>query len=78
MSYPTLTCERTVACSGPAVVDQSLGELMQEVMQKHMSGIHFREWNAGSMLDEHMVSEGFDINIWVHREVREAWLASGF
>lgn len=61
--------QASARCSGPAVEPQPLGELIVEILQKHVEGIHFREWNAGPMLDEHMTSPGFDISIYVHREV---------
>jgi hypothetical protein len=51
------------------VEPQPLGELIVEILQKHVNGIHFREWNAGTMLDEHMLDQGFDISVYVHREV---------
>ena len=48
---------------------QPLADLIQEILQKHIDGIHFREWNAGTMLDEHMKDNGFNIDIHVDREV---------
>jgi glycogen debranching enzyme len=32
-------------------------------MQEHATGIEFREWNAGSMIDAHMRDEGFNVKI---------------
>ncbi|CAI2359529.1 unnamed protein product [Moneuplotes crassus] len=41
----------------------TIAELIQEILQKHAQGINFREWNAGSAIDEHMKYEGFNIHI---------------
>jgi glycogen debranching enzyme len=41
----------------------SLAEILQEILEKHAAGIHFREWNAGQQIDAHMRDEGFNINI---------------
>ncbi|PVU86318.1 hypothetical protein BB560_006755 [Smittium megazygosporum] len=40
-----------------------ISDLIYEVLHNHANGIRFREWNAGTTLDEHMTSEGFNINI---------------
>lgn len=41
----------------------SVGDLIQEIMQKHAEGIHFREWNAGPKIDWNMKDQGFNIDI---------------
>lgn len=41
----------------------TLAEIIQEVLQKHASGISFREHNAGPNLDMQMRDEGFNIDI---------------
>lgn len=41
----------------------SVGDLIQEIMQKHAEGIHFREWNAGGKIDWNMQDKGFNIDI---------------
>ena len=41
----------------------SLAEILQKIMQEHATGINFREWNAGTRIDEHMREEGFNIRI---------------
>ena len=41
----------------------SIGEIIQEVLQRHADGISFREYNAGPNLDMQMREEGFDIDI---------------
>lgn len=46
----------------------SLAEIVQEILQRHADGIHFREYNAGPNLDMQMKSEGFNVNIQVDWE----------
>jgi len=41
----------------------TVAELIQEILQRHAAGIHFREYNAGPNIDEHMKDEGFNIDI---------------
>lgn len=43
--------------------DISFADLVQDIMQSHAFGIHFREWNAGSQIDEKMKDQGFQIDI---------------
>lgn len=38
-------------------------EIIQEILQRHAAGMHFREYNAGPDLDSQMKSEGFNIDI---------------
>ena len=38
-------------------------EIILEILNKHVNGISFREWRAGKQIDEHMLDEGFNINI---------------
>ncbi|ORZ29735.1 hypothetical protein BCR44DRAFT_1447957 [Catenaria anguillulae PL171] len=40
-------------------------ELVLEALQRHASGIHFREWNAGPNLDHAMRSEGFNVDAFI-------------
>ena len=35
--------------------------MIQEALQKHSTGIDFRERNAGRAIDEHMADDGFNI-----------------
>lgn len=42
----------------------TIEEIVQEALQRHASGIDFREYNAGPNLDSQMKSEGFNIKIW--------------
>lgn len=50
----TALCSRYIA---------TIKELMIEILSRHHEGIHFREWNAGYQIDEHMRDEGFNIDI---------------
>jgi len=45
--------------------EQPLHEVIQEVMVKHFQGLCFRERNAGTSIDAHMKSAGFDNQIGV-------------
>ncbi|KAK9694016.1 bifunctional 4-alpha-glucanotransferase/amylo-alpha-1,6-glucosidase [Basidiobolus ranarum] len=38
-------------------------EIIQEILERHANGIHFREWNAGHNLDQSMSHEGFQVDI---------------
>ena len=46
----------------------TVGELIQEILQRHASGIHFREYNAGPAIDQDMHPEGFNIDVDVNWE----------
>nr|POE51750.1 glycogen debranching enzyme [Quercus suber] len=41
----------------------SVEDVIHECLQRHASGLHFREYNAGPNLDSQMKSEGFNIDI---------------
>lgn len=41
----------------------TVAEVVQEILQRHATGIHFREYNAGPNLDSQMSDRGFDIDI---------------
>ena len=41
----------------------SIEDVIQECLQRHASGLHFREYNAGPNLDSQMKSDGFNIDI---------------
>jgi glycogen debranching enzyme len=41
----------------------TVAEIVFEIIQRHASGIHFREWNAGPQLDSQMRDEGFNVDI---------------
>lgn len=49
------------ADSGTAPTIVTLGAIVQEILQKHASGINFREWNAGRGIDAHMTDAGFQV-----------------
>lgn len=46
----------------------TIAEIIQEVLERHANGIHFREYNAGPNLDMQMKNEGFNIDIEVNWE----------
>ena len=48
--------------------ESSIAEIIQESLQRHATGISFREANAGAQLDMQMRPEGFDIKIEVDWE----------
>ncbi|KAL9107093.1 MAG: hypothetical protein Q9227_007959 [Pyrenula ochraceoflavens] len=41
----------------------TIEEIVQEVLQRHASGLSFREYNAGPNLDMQMKPEGFDVQV---------------
>ncbi|KAF1984542.1 glycoside hydrolase family 133 protein [Aulographum hederae CBS 113979] len=41
----------------------TIAEIIQEALQRHASGMHFREYNAGPNLDSQMRDPGFNIDI---------------
>lgn len=43
--------------------ETSVADIIQEILQRHASGIHFREYNAGPNLDSQMSDKGFNIDI---------------
>ncbi|PGH05318.1 glycogen debranching enzyme [Blastomyces parvus] len=43
----------------------TIAEIIQEVFQRHASGLSFREYNAGPELDKQMIAEGFQIDVHV-------------
>ncbi|KIJ55238.1 glycoside hydrolase family 133 protein [Sphaerobolus stellatus SS14] len=43
----------------------TIAEIIQEILQRHATGISFREYNAGPNLDMQMSDKGFNIDIYV-------------
>ncbi|KAG1733306.1 hypothetical protein EDB19DRAFT_1731435 [Suillus lakei] len=60
-----------VAWDGPRAYayTSTLAEIIQEILQRHASGIAFREYSAGSNLDMQMKDQGLNINIRVDWEM---------
>ncbi|KAF2669670.1 glycogen debranching enzyme [Microthyrium microscopicum] len=46
----------------------TIAEVCHEIMQRHASGLDFREYNAGPNLDSQMKDEGFNIKVFVDPE----------
>ncbi|TGZ58141.1 hypothetical protein CRM22_009755 [Opisthorchis felineus] len=57
--WPTENPERRLSLISSRI--HPLYEVVQEVLQRHVSGIDFVERNAGPQLDEHMKPEGFHV-----------------
>jgi glycogen debranching enzyme len=53
-------------CDDPRAYSQesTIEEVIQEAMQRHASGMSFREYDAGPNIDSQMTNEGFQLDIW--------------
>jgi len=59
----------------PLFQDQPLYDVIQEALNVHFQGLHFRERNSGHNIDAHMTDKGFNNEIGVDLETGEnsAW-----
>ncbi|RIA84467.1 glycoside hydrolase family 13/133 protein [Glomus cerebriforme] len=48
--------------------ESTILEIIQEIVERHAKGIHFKEWNAGPKLDHAMTEKGFQVDIQVDWE----------
>lgn len=48
--------------------ESTVAEILQEILQRHATGIHFREYDAGPAIDEQMTDNGFNIDVIVDWE----------
>lgn len=46
----------------------TIEELVFHILQRHAEGIEFREWNAGTKIDDCMKDEGFNVKIQLDTE----------
>lgn len=46
----------------------TMATIVQEIMERHANGIHFRERNAGSQIDSCMTDRGFQVDISLDQE----------
>jgi glycogen debranching enzyme len=40
-----------------------MSDIVQEILTKHVNGIHVREWNAGEKVESGMRPEGFEVDV---------------
>jgi glycogen debranching enzyme len=59
LKWPVRDWDASLAGLEPATV----ADLIHLILSAHAKGIHFREWNAGKNIDEHMTHEGFNIDV---------------
>ncbi|CAI4224223.1 unnamed protein product [Auanema sp. JU1783] len=52
---------------GESTREELLIDTMYEALQRHFSGISYRERNAGHTIDEQMLDEGFNVKVWVDK-----------
>ncbi|KAG0242510.1 family 13 glycoside hydrolase [Mortierella sp. GBAus27b] len=54
-----------VECASPEAYskDVTLEDILTEILEAHANGIHYREWNAGSALDQQMSDKGFQVDV---------------
>jgi glycogen debranching enzyme len=45
----------------------TVAQLCHEILERHVGGIEFREWNAGAGIDHAMRSDGFNVSVTVDR-----------
>lgn len=55
--------DRFIEVEDAYTYSSTVAEVMQEIMERHARGIHFREINAGPKIDEQMTDKGFNIDV---------------
>ncbi|KAG9394468.1 Glycogen debranching enzyme [Carpediemonas membranifera] len=59
---------KTVSVIDPQANRTTITELIYEALSAHARGIHYREWNAGTQIDEKMQAHGFNVDVHVDPE----------
>ena len=58
-SFPTDDMAKHTGVAVPT----KMSAIIQEILQKHVLGISYREWNAGASIDGDMADDGFNVEV---------------